>query len=212
MKYSALLSTIAAATALGLASQSAVAIEKGDLLLRFGLANVSPNDGSDASASIPLPADAIGVEDNTQPFINLTWMLTDNLGLDILGATPFTHDITLDGAGKVGETKHLPPTVGVQYHFTPKSTVRPYVGAGINYTTFFSEKTTGALAGTDMSLDDSWGLAVQAGVDVDINEDWFFNADLRYMNIETTATITGVGSVDVQINPWVFGLGVGMTF
>jgi len=212
MNYKALLSTIAAATALGLASQPATALEKGDLLLRFGVVNVSPNDGSDASSSLGLGSDDIGVDDDTQLYINATWMFRDNLGLDILGATPFTHDITLDGAGKVGETSHLPPTVGLQYHFSPKESVRPYVGAGINYTTFFSEETTGALAGTDMSLDDSLGLAVQAGVDVDINDDWFFNADLRYMNIETTATIDGLGSVDVQINPWVFGLGVGTTF
>ncbi|MDZ7661723.1 OmpW/AlkL family protein [Thiohalophilus sp.] len=212
MNYKALLSTIAATTALGLASQPATALEKGDLLLRFGVVNVSPNDGSDASGSLGLGADDIGVDDDTQLYINATWMFRDNLGLDILGATPFTHDITLDGAGKVGETKHLPPTVGLQYHFSPQDNVRPYVGAGINYTTFFSEETTGALAGTDMSLDDSLGLAVQAGVDVDINDDWFFNADLRYMNIETTATIDGAGSVDVQINPWVFGLGVGTRF
>jgi len=105
MKNTALLSAIAAATALGLASHPAAAIEKGDLLLRFGLANVNPNDGSDASASLGLPADAIGVDDDTQLYINATWMLTDNLGLDILGATPFTHDITLDGAGKVGENQ-----------------------------------------------------------------------------------------------------------
>jgi outer membrane protein len=140
-------------------------------------------------------------------------MFTDNLGLDILGATPFTHDITLNGT-KVGDTQHLPPTVGIQYHFTPKSNVRPYVGAGINYTTFFSESTTGPLAGADLSLDDSWGLAAQVGVDVDINKDWFFNADLRYMNIETTATLSGAvnGTVDVQINPWVYSLGVGTRF
>ncbi|MDZ7803661.1 OmpW/AlkL family protein [Thiohalophilus sp.] len=207
MNYKALLSTIAAATALGLASQPATAIEEGDLLLRFGLANVSPNDGSTGVVA----DDAVGVEDDTQAFINLTWMFTDNLGLDILGSTPFTHDITLNGV-KAGETQHLPPTVGVQYHFKPKSDVRPYVGAGINYTTFFSEETTGALAGTTMSLDDSLGLAAQAGVDVDINQDWFFNADLRYMNIETTASISGVGNIDVDINPWVISLGVGTRF
>lgn len=204
MKYSALLSTIAAATALGLASQPAAAIEKGDLLLRFGLAHVSPNDGSTGVVA----NDAVGVEDDTQPFINLTWMLTDNLGLDILGATPFTHDITLNDS-KIAETKHLPPTVGVQYHFTPKSNVRPYVGAGINYTTFFSEKVTSTI--TSISLDDSWGLAAQAGMDVDINQDWFFNADLRYMQIDTTAT-TNLGNIEVDINPWVISLGVGTRF
>jgi len=211
MKYKALIPALAMAATLAITAQQAGAVQKGDWLLRFGLVNVSPNDGSDASSSLGLPADAIGVEDNTQLYINATWMFTDNLGLDILGATPFTHDITLNGT-KAGETKHLPPTVGIQYHFTPKSNVRPYVGAGINYTTFFSESTTGPLAGTDLSLDDSWGLAAQVGVDVDINKNWFFNADLRYMNIETTATIAGAGSVDVQINPWVYSLGVGTRF
>ncbi|MEX2367697.1 MAG: OmpW family outer membrane protein, partial [Pseudohongiellaceae bacterium] len=133
---------------------------------------------------------------------------TDNLGLDILGSTPFTHDITLNGS-KIAETKHLPPTVGVQYHFSPKSDVRPYVGAGINYTKFFSEKVTSTI--TSISLDDSWGLAAQAGVDVDINQDWFFNADLRYMQIDTTAT-TNLGDIEVDINPWVISLGVGTRF
>ncbi|MGD8547284.1 MAG: OmpW family outer membrane protein, partial [Thiohalophilus sp.] len=126
MKYKTLISTIALASGLALTAQPASAVEKGDWLLRFGVVNVNPNDGSDASSSLGLPADAIGVDDNTQLYINATWMFSDNMGLDILGATPFTHDITLDGAGKIGETKHLPPTVGIQYHFSPKSNVRPY--------------------------------------------------------------------------------------
>ncbi|TDY04057.1 OmpW/AlkL family protein [Thiohalophilus thiocyanatoxydans] len=207
MKHTTLFSTLAAAIALGLASQPATALEKGDLLLRFGLANVSPNDGSSGGAG---DNDAVGVEDDTQPFINVTWMLSDNLGLDVLGATPFTHDITLEGSGKIAETEQLPPTVGLQYHFTPQSNVRPYVGAGINYTTFFNEKATAVI--DSISLDDSWGLAAQAGVDVDINRDWFFNADLRYMQIDTTAKTNLAEDIDVDIDPWVISLGVGMTF
>ena len=205
MKYKTLITTFALASGLALTAQPATAVEKGDWLVRFGLANVNPNDGSSGVVA----DDAVGVEDDTQLYINATWMFSDNMGLDILGATPFTHDITLDGAGKIGETKHLPPTVGVQYHFSPKSNVRPYVGAGINYTTFFSEEATAVI--TSLSLDDSWGLAVQAGVDVDINDNWFFNADLRYINIETTAE-TNLGNIDVEIDPWVIGLGVGTTF
>ena len=205
MKYKTLITTFALASGLALSAQPATAVEKGDWLVRFGLANVNPNDGSSGVVA----DDAGGVEDDTQLYIHATWMFSDNMGLDILGATPFTHDITLDGAGKIGETKHLPPTVGVQYHFSPKSNVRPYVGAGINYTTFFSEEATAVI--TSLSLDDSWGLAVQAGVDVDINDNWFFNADLRYINIETTAE-TNLGNIDVEIDPWVIGLGVGTTF
>ena len=135
--------------------------------------------------------------------------------VEVLASLPFTHEIAgagnLSGTDKVAEAKQLPPTVSLQYHFSPQGTTRPYVGAGINYTIFFDESTTGALAGTDISLDNSVGLTVQAGVDVDINKDWFWNADLRYISIETTAD-TALGSVDVDIDPWVFTLAVGTSF
>jgi len=140
-------------------------------------------------------------------------MIESNIAIEVLAATPFSHDINGTGAlaalGKVGETKQLPPTVSVQYHFKPMPNVRPYVGAGINYTTFFEEKATNGIS--TLELDDSWGLAMQAGVDVDINKDWFFNADVRYINIETTAT-TDLGTTDVKINPTVISLGVGTRF
>lgn len=180
------------------------AVSQGDWLLRFGGAQVSPNDGSTGVVA----NDAIGVDGNAQPFINLTYMLRDNIGLEVLGALPFSHDITLNGS-KIAETKQLPPTVSLQYHFIPKGDIRPYVGIGINYTTFFSEKATATI--TSISLDDSTGLAAQVGVDGDINKEWFWNADLRYINIETTAK-TNIGNIDVEINPWVISIGAGIRF
>jgi len=190
---------------LSLTSFSAMAVEQGDWLLRFGLANVSPNDGSSGVVA----TDTVGVDGDTQIFANATYMFKENIGFEVLAATPFSHDITLTGSGKIGETDHLPPTFSVQYHFNPKASTRPYIGAGINYTTFFNEKATAVI--TSLSLDDSIGLAVQAGVDIDINQDWFFNADVRYINIETTAT-TDLGNIEVDINPWVISLGVGTSF
>lgn len=192
------------ASSLALTSVSVSAVEKGDWLVRFGLANVSPNDGSTGVVA----NDAVGVDGNTQVFANVTYMFKENLGFEVLAATPFSHDITLSGS-KIGETKQLPPTFSVQYHFSPKNSIRPYVGAGINYTTFFSEKATATI--TSLKLDDSIGLAVQAGVDIDMSKNWFFNADIRYINIETTAT-TNLGNIDVDINPWVVSLGVGTRF
>jgi outer membrane protein len=188
-------------SSLGLTAQ-VHAVSQGDWLLRFGGATVNPNDSSD------LPG--LGVDDGQAIYINATYMIRDNIGLELLAATPFTHDITLNGA-KIGETQHLPPTFSVQYHFSPKASFRPYVGAGINYTTFFSEEIDPGV-GTSLSLDDSWGLAVQAGFDVDISKDWFFNADIRYIDIETTATISGSTNVDVTIDPTVISLGVGTRF
>lgn len=199
------------AATIGLSSP-ANAVSQGDWLLRFGAVSVNPNDSSGPVGAI---ADSgVSVDSSAGIFLNVTYMLRDNIGLELLAATPFTHSITATGSiaglGEIAEVKQLPPTLSVQYHFSPKSDFRPYVGAGINYTTFFNERTTGATV-TSISLDDSWGLAVQAGFDKDINKDWFFNADLRYINIETTAT-TNVGNVDVTIDPWVISLGVGVRF
>lgn len=130
----------AAATVLALSASQAMAVQQGDWLLRFGIGHVSPNDSSSMFSG--LSTFGTGVGSDTQPTINVTYMFTDNLGLDVLGALPFEHDVYATGAvtGKVGATKHLPPTIGVQYHFTPKSTIRPYAGVGVNYTHFWDEK------------------------------------------------------------------------
>ena len=106
------------------------AVEQGDWLLRFGVTMVSP----DASSSGPpgVPDDAIDVDDGTSVSVDFTYMLRDNIGLELLAAYPFTHDITLDGVGKIAEVEHLPPTFSVQYHFQPKSNIRPYLGIGLN--------------------------------------------------------------------------------
>ena len=192
------------ATVLSLITMGAHAAQ-GDWLLRFGAANVDPSAGSTGV----VPDDAIDVDDGTAAFINGTYMIRDNIGIELLAATPFSHDIILEGAGKIAETDHLPPTLSVQYHFSPESKVRPYVGAGLNWTTFFDEEATAVI--NDISLDDSFGWAVQAGIDVDINEKWFFNADIRKIDIETTAE-TDIGNIDVDIDPVVISLGVGLRF
>lgn len=197
---------------LALTSVSVLAVEQGDWLARFGIINVNPNDSSTGLSGVG-PTATVGVNDNTQAFANLSYMLKENIALELLAATPFSHDVVgtgaLAGLGKVGETQHLPPTFSAQYHFNPKASVRPYVGAGINYTTFFNEKATNTI--TSLKLDDSFGLAVQAGVDIDISKDWFFNADIRHINIETTAT-TDLGTTEVKINPTVISLGIGTRF
>jgi outer membrane protein len=94
----------------------------------------------------------------------------------------------------------------------PGGAIHPYASLGLNYTNFFSEKTKGALSGNSLKLDDSWGVAGQLGIDIDVAPNWFVNADLRYINIESDATLNGEGIGAVEINPWVFGLNVGTRF
>lgn len=177
----------------------------GDNVVRFGAAVVSPNDSSQGV----VPDDAVGVDDGTSVFVSGTHMVTDNLGVELLAAWPFSHDITLKGVGKIAETDQLPPTLSVTYHFVPDANVSPYLGAGINYTTFFNTEPTAVI--TKLDLEDSWGAAFVAGIDVKMSGKWFFNANVRYIDINTTAT-TDLGKIDVDINPAVYSIGLGYSF
>jgi outer membrane protein len=201
-------SAVAAVLASGLFAGAVQAYEAGDWVVRGGLYGVFPK-----SDNLSLgPGADLDVDDGYSLGFNITYMINPNIGVELLGALPFKHDISLTGAGDVAETKHLPPTISVQYHFMPGGTVHPYVGLGLNYTTFFSEETKGALQGASLKLDDSWGLAGQLGIDIDVAPNWFVNADLRYINIESDAKLNGEGIGTVEINPWVFGLNVGTRF
>lgn len=196
-----------------LMSANVLAHSEGDFIVRAGAATVSPNDSSGAvagSSSIEF-----GVDSNTQLGLTLGYMFTDNISFEVLAATPFSHNISATGLGEIADTKHLPPTFMVQYYFgDSESDFRPYVGAGINYTVFFDEGSKNP-AVSDLSLDDSWGLAANVGMDYMINDDWFLNASVWYADIGTTAKYKFNGtqfSTDVDIDPWVFMIGGGYNF
>lgn len=182
---------------------TANAFEPGDWLIRVGASYVSPASDNH---------DVVSVESATSATINFSYMMSDVWALEVLAAYPFKHDLELNDGTKVGSTKHLPPTVSLQYHFRPTEQFQPYVGVGINYTNFFSEKTQGPLEGTDLNLGDSWGLAGQIGFDVMFNDNWFFNLDVRYIDIDTKAHLDGVSLGKVEIDPWVFGGHIGYRF
>ena len=174
--------------------------EEGQWLLKAGLTNVDPKSSNhevvDADAGAALN-------------LNATYFFTDSLALDVLAAIPFEHDVVLKDGTKVGDTKQLPPTVSLNYFFNNGGRFRPYIGAGVNYTTFFSEGTTGPLAGSDLDLDDSWGLSVQVGADWAINDRWFVNFDVRKMDIDSDAQLDGADLGTVEIDPLVYGISFG---
>jgi len=205
-------------TSLGLsmaaASFSAQAIQAGDMFMRVTATQVDPSGSSgDFSGAPGVTPEA---DESTTLGFTFVYMMSNNLGIELLASLPFEHDITAGGT-EIASTKQLPPTVSIQYYFNPAEKFRPYVGAGLNYTIFFNDNINADVAAdlgisSDLELDNSFGLAVQAGFDYDINEKWFVNADIRYINIETTATNSDVGSADVDINPTVISLGVGYKF
>ena len=191
----ALLSTAAANTAL--------AMDQGDWLIRFGVSSVDPKSNNHPDVS---------VDSATSATFNFTYMMTANWGVELLAAYPFEHDIYLVGGPEVGSTKHLPPTVSLQYHFMPDATFQPYLGLGVNYTNFFNEKLYGPLEGASLKLDDSWGFAGEIGADIMLGETWFLNLNARYIDIESDATVNGQPFGKVKIDPWVYGAHVGIRF
>ncbi|WOD11005.1 OmpW family outer membrane protein [Pseudomonas sp. NyZ704] len=203
-----------------LATSAVYAHQAGDTIVRVGVAVVDPQENSDdviiGGANTELE---VGVDSDVQLGITGTYMLTDKYGIGILGATPFNHDINLNGVGKLADIKHLPPTLTLQYFpMAAGAALQPYVGAGLNYTTFFSEDFTSAnkAAGfSDLSLSDSWGLALEAGVDYQLTDKVLLNASVWHVDIDTEATFKVGGAaakVDVEIDPWVYMLALGYKF
>ena len=195
---------IALAAALALAASPALAQSAGSWTVGIGAHQVAPKSDNGTLVATPLGNLAMDVGNNVRPTITAEYFIKDNLGLEVLAALPFQHDIDVVGVGKVGSTKHLPPTVSLQYHFG-EGTVKPFVGAGINYTLFMSEDTEGALAGSELELDDSFGLALHAGIDFKVGEKGAIRIDARWIDIDTDAKLDGADIGTVNIDPLVYG-------
>lgn len=222
------LATTATGLALMLAAAPALAASAGDWIVRGAVTQVRPDESTGGlSGDIAFSDLEVEVDDGTALGLTAAYFVTDTIAVELLASTPFSHDLSLDSGtvggndisgADIGEIKHLPPTLSVQYHFDAGA-LRPYVGAGINYTIFFDESTDAdveALGIDDLDLDDSIGLAWQVGADYELGNGWLLNADARYIDIDTEATLTAAdgtsATVDVDIDPYVFSVGVGYRF
>jgi outer membrane protein len=201
MKHSILTLTLLAATA-GFAAP-ALAQSAGDITLGFGFHNVMPKSDNGTLAGGTL---AVDVGNGARPTFTAEYFLRDNLGIEILAALPFKHSVNIDGLGKVGTVKHLPPVLSLQYHFQTGTAFTPFVGAGLNYTAFFSEKAEGALAGNKLELKDSWGIALHAGFDYKVSEHGALRTDVRWMDIDSDVKLNGTKIGTVNIDPLVAGV------
>lgn len=205
----------------GLGAATPALAKAGDVLIRVRAIGVLPNESS--GPVLPtFPGATVGVGNSFMPEIDFTYMATDNFGMELILATT-RHGLsgrgTLSGLEDLGHTWVLPPTLTLQYHFAPAAKIRPYVGAGINYTIFYgdnaSDDLNAAIGATELNLSNSFGWAAQAGVDFDLTETVFLNFDIKYIDMSTKATLTTgklVNTVDVKINPIVVGVGFGMRF
>ena len=188
------------------ASSQAFAYGAGDIFTRVGVAKVAPKSDNGSLAG---GAFAVDVQDKTGLAFTLGYRFHDKVGVELLAALPFEHDIALNG-DHLASTKHLPPTLTLQYYPLggSESPVQPYVGAGINYTRFSDER----LAIGELELDDAWGAAAQVGVDLLIDEHWALNAAAWYLDIDTDAKINGAAAGTVAIDPMVVMAGLSYRF
>ncbi len=223
-------------------STAAFANQTGDILVRGGLTMASPNSSESVvqldGANTPL---SISVDDDTQLGLNLVYFFDSNWAIELLGATPFTHDvilhdpqgltnsiygIDLNGAS-LAEVTHLPPTLSALYYFDTGSAFKPYVGVGVNYTIFFDEEFTGtpqAAGFSNLELDGSFGYSLQVGLDYELDKNWSVNVSARYIDISTDVSfdienslgveggLAGKGSATVDVDPMVYSIMLGYKF
>ncbi|MCH4894646.1 outer membrane beta-barrel protein [Sphingomonas sp. SFZ2018-12] len=195
--------------------------KQGDVLVRLRGIVVAPTGTSDGIAP-SFPTGRVKVGTAVMPEVDITYMASDHIGFELIAATT-PHGI--EGAGAIGSVRDLgrtwalPPTLTAQYHFLPESKVRPYIGAGINYTIFYATKAgsdlVAAVGPTRIKLKDSVGYALQAGVDIDLNKRFFANVDVKYVDMDPRVRLDTGGLINttrVHIDPIVVGVGIGARF
>ena len=205
------LQSLVLATVTALTMTSAFAVPAGTWSIAAGAHMVDPKSDNGSLLNGALSVD---VDDDIRPTISGEYFIANNVGIELLAATPFHNDFTLtdaEGVETKGKTQHLPPTLSVQYHFDNDMmplNIKPFIGIGVNYTTFFEEKVN--ISGADLELDDSVGVAGHIGLDIPFAPTEYFRIDARYMDLKTDATLnTDEGSIDlgeIDISPWVYGI------
>ncbi|MGE5622681.1 MAG: OmpW/AlkL family protein [Bacillota bacterium] len=196
--------------ALGLIAGEAMAQQQSPWLVRVRAVNIDPANKSDANAGAGLPANDITVSSKVIPEVDISYFVTPNIAAELILTYPQKHDVSVGAlGGKIGTFKHLPPTLTLQYHFTPEAKFSPYVGAGVNYTNISSVD----LGNGAITLDrNSFGLALQAGVDFKLDKNWSINLDVKKVQIRSDVYLNGGKISNVQVDPLLVGVGVGYRF
>lgn len=184
--------------------------QAGDILVRGRLALVLPSDGGDVYTDpghVDTGLDVDDIDNAVIPELDFSYFFTKTIAAElILGTTP--HAVRATGGVDVGDVWLLPPTLTLQYHPLPDERISPYVGAGINYTMFYGED--GGLPG--FKVHDTFGFALQAGVDYAIDDAWSLNLDVKQIFLRPEAEAAGLAVEEVRIDPLIVGVGLGYRF
>jgi len=182
-------------------------VQESSWLVRVRAAHLDPANKSDPVGGVGA-ANRLTVESRTIPEIDITYFFTPHWATELVLTYPQKHRVSLDGTD-IGSFKHLPPTLTLQYHFTPEKTFSPYVGAGLNYTRISSVNLLNGAADLESS---SVGPALQAGIDYKINRNWSLNLDVKKIYIRSDVN-TAAGTISqVKVDPLLIGVGIGYRF
>jgi outer membrane protein len=206
--------------------------EQGDWVVRLRAANINPDEDSNlrATAGATTLTGELAVDSNTIPEFDISYYVTKNIAFELILAIGSRHDVNLTNSAlngvstpslneKLGEVHALPPTLTVQWHFNPDQMIDPYVGAGVNYTRFMDKNLEHSIGG-DIDVDrNSFGLALQAGVDINLQDGWLLNADVKKLWIDTDVHFSHGNGLfakqkidNLDIDPWVLAMGLGKKF
>jgi outer membrane protein len=200
----------------GAVTPSAAGSYNGDMLVRLQGTVVAP----DAHATVFAPGGALAagadadISTEVIPTLTLTYFLNKNIAAELFCCFA-KFDVegkgTLNGLD-LGDTWVFPPILTLQYHFDAMGGFKPYVGAGVQYIAFFNEGRSSSLGGATTHIDDAFGFALQAGFDMEVGQGWYLNADVKKVWLDTEARWSTGHTADVDIDPWIFSLGLGYRF
>ena len=214
---------ILAAMAAGamLVSTGVFAADEGDWMVRARAVHVSWVEGdSSAVPALGVPEGGIHLAHKTIPEVDISYFFTKNIAAELILTYPQKHGVhvteSVAGAFDAGFFKELPPSLTVQYHFSPDATLRPYVGAGLNYTRFSSIDLSSLDAksgGVNTLSKSSTGAVLQAGFDYKLGANTYLNVDLKKVYIEADLTNSVLGKLStIKGDPLLIGVGIGMKF
>jgi outer membrane protein len=189
-----------AAVATLVAPQFAAAQDKGDWIVRARAVRLD---------SVNKDSTGLGLTINNKwlPEVDITRFITPNVAVELVLTVPQSQTVYSNGTD-IGSFKHLPPTLTAQYHFTDLQGFRPYVGAGLNYTSIHKVRLPAGVTLEHKSV----GFALQAGVDIPLQDGWLFNVDVKKVQIGTDVFAGGVKAGTLDLNPTLIGIGFGKRF
>ena len=191
--------------------------EARELHMRVRATGVVPME----NATIETIGGNVNVTNNLIPEVDFTYYFTKNIAAELILGTS-KHEVvavnTALGNLDLGRVMLLPPTLNLQYHFYPTKNLKPYIGAGLNYTIFYDEGQGKGrnTAITNVDYDNNLGYSFQLGFDYKINDKLYWNVDVKKLYVNTDVEVgaalpTGQVYVpaDVDLNPWLISTGIG---